>query len=323
MGAAVSKRKNLRNDAISSVAAKVSEQGSLAPQRCWKQPRPCLGSVRRDCARMPTCSYSSGREMAAAGRARLGYTGACVAARAFGEYLSHTHPENRNGSDHLLSDTFIGQDSDSPDNGRPEPNSLHPPHPASPPPVSEPGVSCPLQAPQSERHLSLVCCSPGEGPQQRGGVYTITGKGGMLGGRGSKESLELEVLKTGREQKQGPLPPPSSTSSSSPPGGGAGAGAGAGPGGHHHGGHHHGNHHHGSHQHVRHHHHHHGHQPSQPLQSSVSAHNIRGWGEADGKEGGSREDCSLGCEACGGGATSQSQRSRWTWKAPRGTQTMA
>uniref|UniRef100_A0A8C2IIH0 NMDA receptor synaptonuclear signaling and neuronal migration factor b n=1 Tax=Cyprinus carpio TaxID=7962 RepID=A0A8C2IIH0_CYPCA len=64
MGTAVSKKKNLRNDAISSVAAKVR------------------------------------------------------AARAFGEYLSHTHPENRNGSDHLLSDTFIGQDTDSPDISR-------------------------------------------------------------------------------------------------------------------------------------------------------------------------------------------------------------
>uniref|UniRef100_A0A8C2PSB2 NMDA receptor synaptonuclear signaling and neuronal migration factor b n=1 Tax=Cyprinus carpio TaxID=7962 RepID=A0A8C2PSB2_CYPCA len=32
--------------------------------------------------------------------------------------LSHTHPENRNGSDHLLSDTFIGQDTDSPDISR-------------------------------------------------------------------------------------------------------------------------------------------------------------------------------------------------------------
>uniref|UniRef100_A0A669CXH5 NMDA receptor synaptonuclear signaling and neuronal migration factor b n=1 Tax=Oreochromis niloticus TaxID=8128 RepID=A0A669CXH5_ORENI len=34
-----------------------------------------------------------------------------LAARAFGEYLSNTNPENRNGADHLLSDTFSGQDS--------------------------------------------------------------------------------------------------------------------------------------------------------------------------------------------------------------------
>ncbi|XP_034649570.1 NMDA receptor synaptonuclear signaling and neuronal migration factor isoform X5 [Trachemys scripta elegans] len=60
MGTAVSKRKTLRNDAMSSVAAKVR------------------------------------------------------AARAFGEYLSQNHPEGRNGSDHLLADSYIGQE-DSPE----------------------------------------------------------------------------------------------------------------------------------------------------------------------------------------------------------------
>ncbi|XP_034047464.1 NMDA receptor synaptonuclear signaling and neuronal migration factor isoform X5 [Thalassophryne amazonica] len=60
MGTAASKRKNLRNDAISSVAAKVR------------------------------------------------------AARAFGEYLSHTHPENRNGSAHLLCETLVGPDPEGP-----------------------------------------------------------------------------------------------------------------------------------------------------------------------------------------------------------------
>ncbi|KAJ8339426.1 hypothetical protein SKAU_G00362120 [Synaphobranchus kaupii] len=253
MGTAVSKRKNLRNDAISSVAAKVR------------------------------------------------------AARAFGEYLS-THPENRNGSDHLLSDTYIGQDSDSPDNGRTETSNLHPSNPAPTPPIGEPGLSKPSHTTPSDRRLSLECGFPRQGPQQRGGVYTITGEGGMLGGRGSKESLELEVLKAGRDQRQAP-PPTSSSTSSSPPqhhrqrhsGGADGGGGASAP--------HHGNHHHSSHQHVHHHHHHHGHQPSQPLQSSVSAHNIGAWGEVDCKEGGSREECTLGCEACGSGAPSHSQRS--------------
>nr|XP_032653413.1 NMDA receptor synaptonuclear signaling and neuronal migration factor isoform X6 [Chelonoidis abingdonii] len=60
MGTAVSRRKTLRNDAISSVAAKVR------------------------------------------------------AAKAFGEYLSQNHPEGRNGSDHLLADSYIGQE-DSPE----------------------------------------------------------------------------------------------------------------------------------------------------------------------------------------------------------------
>ncbi|XP_036384850.1 NMDA receptor synaptonuclear signaling and neuronal migration factor isoform X2 [Megalops cyprinoides] len=250
MGTAVSKRKNLRNDAISSVAAKVR------------------------------------------------------AARAFGEYLSHNHPENRNGSDHLLSDTFIGQDSDSPDTICPETNNLHP-HTVSPAPA-EPSLSK-QQAPPPKRRVSLECVLSGEEEQPKGGegsfqparVYTITGEGGMLGSRGSKERLELEVLKPGRDPMQAPHPAPASHPSTPPQHHHHHAN-------HHHGGHQHGNHHHGSHHHV-HHHHHHSHQPSQPLQSSVSAHNIRGWGEGDGK-GGSREDCSLGCEACGG-APSHSQRS--------------
>uniref|UniRef100_A0A3B3SY64 NMDA receptor synaptonuclear signaling and neuronal migration factor n=1 Tax=Paramormyrops kingsleyae TaxID=1676925 RepID=A0A3B3SY64_9TELE len=222
MGTAVSKRKNLRSDAISSVAAKVR------------------------------------------------------AARAFGEYLSQTHPETSSGSDHLLSDAFTGQDSDSTDTSCPH-NNNNSLQPRLGPPSATPGLSksqpsLPLPVPPSKRRLSL---EPGfsakeeqqkcaECAQQPACVYTITGEGGMLGPRGSKESLELEVLKgartTGHHQ-----------------GGG---------GGHHH-------------------HHHHGHQPGQPLQSSVSAHNIRSWGEG---KGGPPEDCTLGCEACSG-ASSQSQRS--------------
>uniref|UniRef100_A0A673IKH7 NMDA receptor synaptonuclear signaling and neuronal migration factor a n=1 Tax=Sinocyclocheilus rhinocerous TaxID=307959 RepID=A0A673IKH7_9TELE len=121
-------------------------------------------------------------------------------------------------------------------------------------------------------------------------VYTITGESGMLGtSRGSKENLELEVLKGTQEACQ-----PSTSSNSSPTQ----------------------HHHRGSsgtsgstpHQHISgegtsHHHHgepHHQHHLSQPLQSSVSAHNIRGWGE--GKE------CGLACEACAG-APSRSQGS--------------
>ncbi|KAG5834184.1 hypothetical protein ANANG_G00258780 [Anguilla anguilla] len=231
MGTAVSKRKNLRNDAISSVAAKVR------------------------------------------------------AARAFGEYLSHNHPENRNGSDHLLSDSYLGQESDSPDNGRTETSSRRPSNPAPTPAIGEPGLSKPPQATPTDRRLSLECGFPRQGPQQRGGVYTITGRGHARG-RGSKESLELE-----QRQRHG---------TGAADGGGRRRRGGASA-------HHHGNHHHSSH---HHHHHHHGHQPSQPLQSSVSAHNIRGWGEGDGKEGaGSRDDCSLGCDACASGASSHSQRS--------------
>ncbi|XP_030391751.1 NMDA receptor synaptonuclear signaling and neuronal migration factor isoform X6 [Gopherus evgoodei] len=104
MGTAVSRRKTLRNDAISSVAAKVR------------------------------------------------------AAKAFGEYLSQNHPEGRNGSDHLLADSYIGQE-DSPEM---------------------------QQAAQNKRRLSVISAGkfeknfseeqaekiPSEGPKAR--VYTIS-----------------------------------------------------------------------------------------------------------------------------------------------------
>uniref|UniRef100_A0A8C9VSL9 NMDA receptor synaptonuclear signaling and neuronal migration factor n=1 Tax=Scleropages formosus TaxID=113540 RepID=A0A8C9VSL9_SCLFO len=174
MGTAVSKRRHLRSDAISSVAAKVR------------------------------------------------------AARAFGEYLSQSHPENCNGSDHLLSDSFAGQDSDSADNSCPHSNNLRL-RPSSPPAVavstgttglssSQPSLPPP---PPPKRRLSLEhsftaeeerqkCCECALQPAR---VYTITGERGMLGARGSKENLELEVLKAGRDQA--PSQPPST--SSSPP----------------------------------------------------------------------------------------------------------
>uniref|UniRef100_H3AZS7 NMDA receptor synaptonuclear signaling and neuronal migration factor n=1 Tax=Latimeria chalumnae TaxID=7897 RepID=H3AZS7_LATCH len=128
MGTAVSKRRNLRNDAISSVAAKVR------------------------------------------------------AARAFGEYLSQNHPEGRNGSDHLLADTFIGQE-DSPET---------------------------QLASQNKRRLSLISNSKfdrsfseergeniaGEGPKSR--VYTISGESQMFSDR-ENESVELVAMKNGQE----------------------------------------------------------------------------------------------------------------------------
>ncbi|XP_022523141.2 NMDA receptor synaptonuclear signaling and neuronal migration factor [Astyanax mexicanus] len=247
MGSAVAKRKSLRSDAISSVAAKVR------------------------------------------------------AARAFGEYLSHAHPENRNGSDHLLSDTFIGQDAESPDISHLHNNNhLHPyPRAASAAKPSQeqlqPG-SLPVPAPaSSKRRLSversLSAEEPPKQPSQQSQqqpqqpqqqarcvegsgkpalVYTITKEGGMLAGRGSEESLELEVLKGNSEQ-------PRSAASQA-------------RGSHHRGSHHRGNQGHGHHQ--------YGHTPphSQPLQSSGSAHNIRDWGS---RRSGSREEyCSPDCTAC-------------------------
>ncbi|KAM6975554.1 NMDA receptor synaptonuclear signaling and neuronal migration factor [Tautogolabrus adspersus] len=313
MGTAVSKRKNLRNDAISSVAAKVR------------------------------------------------------AARAFGEYLSHTHPENRNGSAHLLCETLVGPDPESPsDKIGPNNNHLHPTSNIAkgcennnePSPVKPPlGL---LQAPppsitisSKPARLSLERSFSAEEDQQKSvectlqpaRVYTITTQRGMLmsSNRGSKESLELDVLKeksgSGRLGSKGGLVQPStspSSTSSSPTQHhhASGRGTSSSSGSHHHGNHH-GNHHHhggilgpntpsssggasgsssnnqqqqslnisGSHHHVSHHHHHHLSQP--PLQTSVSAHNIRSWGEG-GK--GEAECSGLACDSCGG-APSRSQGS--------------
>uniref|UniRef100_A0A667Y0F9 NMDA receptor synaptonuclear signaling and neuronal migration factor b n=1 Tax=Myripristis murdjan TaxID=586833 RepID=A0A667Y0F9_9TELE len=228
MGTAVSKRKNLRNDAISSVAAKVR------------------------------------------------------AARAFGEYLYQTNPEN--GADHLLlSDTFTGQDSNSPDVRHLHNNNLPPQSHCLP-------IASTLQtlalSGSSKRRLSVErSLSSEDQPSARGTegsvtvkparVYTITREGGMtLGGRGSEESLELEVLKGSRE--------------------------------HHRGSHHRGSHHH-THQHQG------GPLSSQPLQSSGSAHNIRDWGV---RRGASRDDYTSDCVACIR-APCQSQRSLDLDTSPR------
>ncbi|KAK2837742.1 hypothetical protein Q5P01_014954 [Channa striata] len=186
MGTAVSRKKHVRSDAISSVAAKVR------------------------------------------------------AARAFGEYLSNTHPENRNGADHLLSDTFPGQDCDSPDISRLHNNNLSPqchrfptdqPNQSSQFNPSAHQHSQPLgntfQAPAplgpSKRRLSVERSLSAEDPRGARGpeesvvvkparVYTITREAGMmLRGCGSEESLELEVLKGSREQQAPVNPNPSCT----------------------------------------------------------------------------------------------------------------
>uniref|UniRef100_A0A8C2A928 NMDA receptor synaptonuclear signaling and neuronal migration factor a n=1 Tax=Cyprinus carpio TaxID=7962 RepID=A0A8C2A928_CYPCA len=173
MGTAVSKRKNLRNDAISSVAAKVS-----------------------------LCTQNN-------------------------NFHSCTLQGSAVGADPSLINPALGL--------------LEPPPPTT---SSKSRLSLERSFSAEEDQLKCVECA-----LQPARVYTITGESGMLGtSRGSKENLELEVLK--------------------------GHISAAGMSHHHHG--------------VPHQHHH----LSQPLQSSVSAHNIRGWG--DGKE------CGLACEACAG-----------------------
>nr|XP_020465473.1 NMDA receptor synaptonuclear signaling and neuronal migration factor-like isoform X6 [Monopterus albus] len=313
MGTAVSRRKNLRNDAISSVAAKVR------------------------------------------------------AARAFGEYLSHTHPENRNGSAHLLCETLVGPDPESPSDttGPNNTNCLHlcttttkssedNPEPSlvtqslglhEPPPPS-------IRVSTKPTRLSLERSFSAEEDQQKGvectlqpaRVYTITSQHGMLmsSSRSSKESLELDVLKEksrsgGLGSRGGLIQPstsPSSTSSSPTQYHYAGSSRGASCCG---ASHHHGNHHHhtvsgtnmpsssgasgssssnqqqqqplnvpGSHaHHASHHSHHHHHLSQPPLHTSVSAHNIRSWGES----GKGEAECSrLACDSYSG-APSRSQGS--------------
>uniref|UniRef100_A0A3P9NNS3 NMDA receptor synaptonuclear signaling and neuronal migration factor n=1 Tax=Poecilia reticulata TaxID=8081 RepID=A0A3P9NNS3_POERE len=217
MGTAVSKRKNLRNDAISSVAAKVR------------------------------------------------------AARAFGEYLSHTHPENRNGSAHLLCETLVGPDPESSRDaiGLNNNNTHLPPCSSAKGCTNKPD---PILAKEKLVSTKPTCLSlehsfAAEEDQKTSfectRVYTISSQHGMLmsSGRGSKESLELDILKENQPQQQQ-----------------------AGAGSHSH--------------HTTHHHAHHHHHLSQPpLQTSVSAHNIRSLGE--GAKG--EAECSgLACDSCSG-----------------------
>ncbi|XP_015253714.1 PREDICTED: NMDA receptor synaptonuclear signaling and neuronal migration factor-like isoform X7 [Cyprinodon variegatus] len=311
MGTAASKRKNLRNDAISSVAAKVR------------------------------------------------------AARAFGEYLSHTHPENRNGSAHLQCETLlVGPDPELPSDPSGLSNKTH-----VPPCSSAKGHSNKLDPILAKEKLALIqppfpsntippkptCLSlehsfTAEEDQKTSTectrVYTITSQHGMLmsSGRGSKESLELDILKEksrsgGVGSKSGPIQPstsPSSASSSPTQYIRSSSSRGISSCSHtHHGNHHH---HHtavsgtntssssggisgasgcsssnqqqqmvgASHSHhaAHHHSHHHHHLSQPPLQTSVSAHNIRSL--ADGR--GEAECSGLACDSCSG-APSRSQGS--------------
>ncbi|KAK5909246.1 hypothetical protein CesoFtcFv8_003194 [Champsocephalus esox] len=266
MGTAVSKRKNLRSDAISSVATKVR------------------------------------------------------AARAFGEYLSNAHPENHNGADHLLSDTFPSQDCESPAVSRLHNNNLTPQSHCLPKAKPNQGRQSSPSAhhqPQANTVQALAPSSPSKrqlsterslsteeppgakGPQKSvvvkpARVYTITREGGMtLGGRGSEESLELEVLKAPASDNHNPSctsqPPPSTARGS-----------------HHSSSYHRSNHHHASQQHGG------SASISQPLQSSGSTNNIRDWGM---RRGGSRDD-TADCVACIR-APCQSQRSLDLDTSPR------
>uniref|UniRef100_A0A3Q3XKX4 Uncharacterized protein n=1 Tax=Mola mola TaxID=94237 RepID=A0A3Q3XKX4_MOLML len=211
----------------------------------------------------------------------------CVhrAARAFGDFLSNTHPENRKGSAHLLCETSVCPDPESRADTTSANNSNHlhlcsTSFEACEPPSESSLVKSPLAPPPSitictkPTRLSLERSFSAEEDQQRSlecplqpaRVYTITSQrvALMSGSRGIKESLELDILK----EKSGSRGHQHAS-------GGRGTG------------HHHGNHH------------------GPPLQTSVSAHNIRSWGEG-GK--GDAECSGLACESCTG-APSRSQGS--------------
>lgn len=165
--------------------------------------------------------------------------------------------------DHLLSDTFVGQDSESPSisclhnnnhlqpYSRTSPIAKHTQDQPDPGLVPVPVSSSAKRRLSVERSLSSEDQPQSQQPQQSSvkpaRVYTISREGGMLGARGSDESLELEVIK-------GPQARPNHQRSNHRSG-----------------------------------HAHHHHAPSsQPLKSSGSAHNIRDWGS---RRSGSREDC--------------------------------
>uniref|UniRef100_A0A3Q0RLQ4 NMDA receptor synaptonuclear signaling and neuronal migration factor b n=1 Tax=Amphilophus citrinellus TaxID=61819 RepID=A0A3Q0RLQ4_AMPCI len=164
------------------------------------------------------------------------------AARAFGEYLSNTNPENRNGA----VNTLQAQASLGPSKRR----------------LSAERSLSTEDPPGARGSQGTVAVKPAR-------VYTITREGGMtLGGRGSEESLELEVLKGSREQplSQGPATANHDLSCTSQPSASAARGS------HHRSSHHRSNQHHAQ--------QHHGGptSSSQPLQTSGSAGNIRDWG---------------------------------------------
>ncbi|XP_028989636.1 NMDA receptor synaptonuclear signaling and neuronal migration factor-like isoform X2 [Betta splendens] len=138
------------------------------------------------------------------------------AARALGDYLSNS--ERCNGAEHLLSDSFLGQNCDSPATSRLHNNTLHlqshqfPVDRAYSHQQSQQDLQAPAPPGFSKRQLSVAHSLSAEDPRVSRGpeesevvkparVYTITREGGMtLGGRGSEASLELVALKGSRDQ---------------------------------------------------------------------------------------------------------------------------
>lgn len=216
----------------------------------------------------------------------------------------------------MLSDTFSGQDIESPDVSRLHNNNLPPqnrPLPAEKPTESSClcasaqaqvlgiGLQVSAAVGPAKHHLSVEHSLSAENPPLTKGlegsvalkpprVYTISREGAMtLGGRGSEESLELEVMRSStREQtlSQSNTNDHVQPSCTSQPSSSAARVS-----------HHRSSHHRSS---SSSHHHSHQHSAgtmstSQPLQSSGSTNSVREWGV---RRGGSREDYIPDCVAC-------------------------
>ncbi|XP_042344923.1 NMDA receptor synaptonuclear signaling and neuronal migration factor [Plectropomus leopardus] len=270
MGTAVSRRRNLRSDAISSVTSKVraarayGEYLSNTNQENHKKADHLLSDT------FPSQDCNS-------------------------PDVSHLHDNNLRPQSHCIPIAKISQPSQS------NPSA----YPQSQPQFNSLQAQTPL-GPSRHRLFAECSLSTEDHPDDSGPegsvavnparVYTITREGGMtLGGRSSEKSLELEVLKSSRAHPLSQAPAsanlnPSCTSQLS---------ATASHGSHHHSSHHHSNHHHANQQYRG---------PPwspQPLQSSGSANNIRDW---EMRRGELRDVYTTDCVACIR-APCQSQRS--------------
>ncbi|XP_028319069.1 NMDA receptor synaptonuclear signaling and neuronal migration factor isoform X2 [Gouania willdenowi] len=305
MGTAASKGKNLRNDAISSVAAKVRAARAFGEHLSNTHSENRIGSDQLLCETLVAPDCDSPRNLTCQNNNHL-CSYSCTKSKSRGGKLDASLLQAPPPAISLST----------------EPASLSLEHSFSAEEDQQKCIECTLQPAR---------------------VYTITTQHGMLMSscQGGKESLELDVLKEklgsgGVGSKGGSIQSstsPSSASSSPTQYNRASSSRGTSSTHHHSNHHHHGNHHHvvpsttaasgsgsgsgsgsqqqltaagpsshhGPHQHA--HHHHHLSQP--PLQTSVSAHNIRSWGDGGKWE----SDCSaLACDSCSG-APSRSQGS--------------
>ncbi|CAL8250170.1 unnamed protein product [Boreogadus saida] len=283
MGTAVSKRKNMRNDAISSVAAKVRAA------RAFGDYLPHNNQENHNGEDHLLSDTFLGHNV----------NGSSDTNRLQTPTLPPPPGPCTPGAKHTTKPPQLTVQPPQDDPSQDDPS--QPSQASTPKPLGPQGPS--KRRLTSDRSLSTEEPPPGAGLTAKPPRVYAGGAGAMTLGaaRGSEESLELDVLRSskGEEHHHHPPAPPTTTttttqgSSSSLPQPPPGASAAAASRGHHRGNHH---------RSTSSHHHSHGHQgavgaaqPPQPLQSSGSAHNIRDW---PGRRGGSREDCRPDCAAC-------------------------